>query len=192
MGLLNDETSLELDSEYTLINRLIEMECQVPIASEQECLRFYQQNQSKFTTSPLLEVRHILLAVAPDDVNDRIRVKDLAQEMIATIAQSPVMFEELVDRHSACPSKEMKGNLGQISQGQTVPEFERHLFNAKVGLLPYPIESRYGFHVAIIDRKVDGRQLPFEYVKDKVTEYLNEKVKRKKYQPVHSAADSRS
>ncbi|WP_448210983.1 peptidylprolyl isomerase [Colwellia sp. MEBiC06753] len=174
-----NEIALDTQSEYELINQLIELEYASPVASTAECERFYQQNKQKFTTSPLLEVRHILLAAAPDDTNERMRLKDVADDMIQTLTNSPTSFNELVASHSACPSKAMNGNLGQISQGQTVPEFERQLFKAEQGLIQYPIESRYGFHIVIIDRKVAGVPLPFEYVKDKVMTYLNDKVQRK-------------
>lgn len=179
LGVSFNEMALDTQSEYELINQLIDIDCNIPAASDTECERFYLQNREKFQTSPLLEVRHILLAAAPDNVSERMQTKDIADEMLQTLKNSPASFNELVVSHSACPSKAMKGNLGQVSQGQTVPEFERHLFKAEVGLIDYPIESRYGFHLVFVDRKVEGAQLPFDYVKDKVTEYLNEKVQRK-------------
>ena len=179
LGVDFNETTLDTQSEYELINQLIDIDCSAPEASEQECERFYQQNKAKFITSPLLEVRHILLSAAPDDVAERLRVKDVAEDMMHTIKHSPSSFDELVVSHSSCPSKAMKGNLGQISQGQTVPEFERHLFKATQGLIGYPIETRYGFHIVFVDRKVEGAELPYEYVKDKVKDYLDEKVQRK-------------
>ncbi len=179
VGIVSDPMSLDTSSEYHLINQLIDHERITPNASEDECLRFYQQNKQKFTTSPLVELRHILLAVSPDDVNERLRMKDVADAMITTIQGAPESFNELVTQHSACPSKAMGGNLGQVSQGQTVPEFERQIFKAEAGLINYPIESRYGFHIVLIERKIEGTALPFDYVQDKVSEYLNEKVKRK-------------
>ncbi|GLX77406.1 peptidylprolyl isomerase [Thalassotalea insulae] len=174
-----DPMSLDTASEYQLINQLIAHERITPSASTAECQRFYQQNKGKFTTSPLVELRHILLAAAPDDVTERIRLKDVAEEMINRIQEEPACFNDMVTAHSACPSKAMSGNLGQVSQGQTVAEFERHIFKAQAGLIDYPIETRYGFHIVLIERKIDGAELPFDYVKDKVSEYLNEKVKRK-------------
>jgi peptidyl-prolyl cis-trans isomerase C len=69
--------------------------------------------------------------------------------------------------------------LGQLSRGQTVPEFERQLFTAELGVMKYPVESRYGFHVVSVDHKIEGKPLPYEAVRDKVAEYLEEKVHRK-------------
>ena len=50
---------------------------------------------------------------------------------------------------------------------------------AEEGLIPFAIESRYGFHVVMVDRRIEGVALPFEYVKDRIVGYLNEKVQRK-------------
>ena len=65
-------------------------------------------------------------------------------------------FAELARQHSACPSKEQGGALGQISKGQTVPEFERQLFRLPAGLCPQPLESRYGFHLVTVTPPPEG------------------------------------
>ncbi|GMA81856.1 hypothetical protein GCM10025855_13890 [Shewanella glacialipiscicola] len=60
-----------------------------------------------------------------------------------------------------------------------MPEFERQLLTAEIGLQPYPIESRYGFHIVDIKHKIAGNPLPFEAVSDRISLYLNEKVRQK-------------
>ena len=166
-------------NETELLEKLIEIEAKVPVATEAECLRFFEQNRDKFSTSPLLEVRHILLAAMPEDVELRMQSKEIAKQIIEELKACPSYFDKMVLQHSACPSKETQGSLGQISKGQTVPEFEKVIFAAEPGLVTAPIESRYGFHIAYIDRKVNGQALPYDYVKDKVQEYLKDKVTRK-------------
>ncbi len=58
-------------------------------------------------------------------------------------------------------------------------EFERQVFAAEQGLMMRPVESRYGFHVVDVVRTVEGSQLPFDMVQEKIAGYLQEKVKRK-------------
>ncbi len=161
------------------LSLLIEKEVVVPEATEEEKLRFFEANKGKFMTSPLLQVKHILLAAAPEDVNERLNLKEAADKLIEILKSKPSTFGDLAKRHSACPSKEQLGSLGQISKGQTVPEFEKAIFAAEEGLVDYAIESRYGFHVVTIDRKIEGVELPYDYVKEKVGEYLMDKVQRK-------------
>ncbi|GHF91985.1 peptidylprolyl isomerase [Thalassotalea marina] len=173
------KTEIENVNEHEMVQRLVSFEHQTPAASENECLRFYQQNKIKFRTSPLLEVRHILLASPPENVSERIQIKEIAQQLVIQLKKGEISFDDAVQRHSACPSKSTKGSLGQVSQGQTAPEFERQLFKANTGLINYPIESRYGFHIVYVDRKIAGSDLPFDYVKQRICDYLNEKVERK-------------
>ncbi|MCL1125090.1 peptidylprolyl isomerase [Shewanella surugensis] len=174
-----DIEALNSTEESAYFDRLIEQEVYTPQANEQECQHFFDNNRKKFSTSPLLEVRHILLAASPEDIKLRAELKVLAENMIESLKQDIHGFEALVEMHSACPSKKHKGQLGQVSKGQTVAEFEKYLLVAEEGLIPFVIESRYGFHVVVIDRRVEGVELPFEYVKDRILGYLNEKVQRK-------------
>lgn len=179
LGLMPESMRRHTAEEADAIQSLIDQEVPYPKATLEEQQRFFNANQSKFTTSPLLVVRHILLAVGFEDVNERLTTKEIADNIILQLKSTPSLFEEFVKQHSACPSKSEGGSLGQVSQGQTVPEFERAIFAAKEGLIGYPIETRYGFHIVMVDQKIEGRALPFEYVQQQVAEYLNEKVKRK-------------
>jgi peptidyl-prolyl cis-trans isomerase C len=167
-----------LTSQDDFLEKLLAQEVEIPTASQQECEQYYRLNPGRFASSPLLEVSHILLAAAPDDNKARVEAKTLAEQLISQLQQG-ARLAELARQYSACPSKETGGSLGQISRGQTVPEFERQIFSAEPGLLPQGIESRYGFHIVFIARKVPGKLLPFSAVQQKIAEYLNEKVRRK-------------
>jgi peptidyl-prolyl cis-trans isomerase C len=79
----------------------------------------------------------------------------------------------LAAEHSACPSREQGGNLGQVTPGSTVAEFERALETMQEGeLLMRPVETRFGFHVIFLERKIEGVQLPFEHVADRIAGWL--------------------
>ena len=40
-----------------------------------------------------------------------------------------------------------------------------------------PVASRFGHHIIRLDRKIEGRQLPFEQVRDRIASYLVERVR---------------
>jgi peptidyl-prolyl cis-trans isomerase C len=165
-------------SDDNFLEALLVHEVAMPTASQQECMTYFQQNQKRFTSSPILEVQHILLAAEPGNDEARILAKlDAEQAIISLMAGAE--FSELALKLSACPSKTNAGDLGQISRGQTVPEFERQLLLGTVGLMAKPIETRYGFHVVKINRVTPGKALVFADVQDQIASYLNEKVKRK-------------
>lgn len=64
--------------EESIIRRLIEQGVQTTEPDESACEHFYKNNLSRYVSAPLplLAVRHILLACAPDDAEAR----SLAQE----------------------------------------------------------------------------------------------------------------
>jgi peptidyl-prolyl cis-trans isomerase C len=141
--------------------------------------QFYQSNLERFSSAPLVAARHILLAVAPDDVAGRSRVREQAVALLCQLRESPGRFAELAAQYSDCPSREQGGALGQLSSGQTVAEFERQLLRLDEGLASQPLESRYGFHIVLVDQRIEGKQLPFELVSDSIRAELGERVWQK-------------
>lgn len=158
-----------------------EVECpQIDAANDEVlCRTYYDANPDKLSSPAIIEACHILLAASPEEVEERANIKTQAQDLIAQLKQAPAQFEDFAKQFSACPSKGSGGNLGQLSKGQTTPEFERQLFTLEEGIFEQPIESRYGFHVVRVDRKVEGETLPYDAVKEKIATYLNASVERK-------------
>ncbi|TXI33942.1 MAG: peptidylprolyl isomerase, partial [Aquipseudomonas alcaligenes] len=162
--------------EEAATRTLIEREVALPHADEATCRAYFERNRSRYASAPLLAARHILLACPADDAEERSQARDQAQALIAELQAQPERFAELAMAHSACPSKEQGGALGQISQGQTVPEFERQLFRLPLGLAGQPLESRYGFHVVLVEQRLEGQPLPFEAVHKSICAELDQRV----------------
>jgi peptidyl-prolyl cis-trans isomerase C len=175
---VDDEGRRETDEE-ALIRSLIEREVAVPKPDEATCRRFYEQNRKRFRSPDLHAAAHILIAAAPGDAQARAEARIAAEGVLAELAGQPERFAALALAHSACPSRAVGGSLGQISPGQTVPEFETALARMEPGHVhPSPIESRYGFHVIRLDHRVEGRDLPYEAVAGRIADYLTDAVSR--------------
>lgn len=164
--------------EEAAIQALIEREVALPAVDEAALQRFYESNRQRFVSPPLVAARHILLGVAPDDTEGRSEKRDEALALVAQLQQG-ADFAALARAASVCPSKEQGGALGQISRGQTVPEFERQLLRLPVGLALQPLESRYGFHVVEVQQRVEGQALPFEAVQASIRHDLEIRVWQK-------------
>ena len=160
------------DNEESAVQKLLAQAVNYKDPDESDCRRYFDNNPDKFTTAPLMEVDHILLAAAKDDIEGRDQAKTDADHILEQLKNDPSLFAALAKQYSACPSKAMGGSLGQISNGQTVPEFERQLMQLPQGLAVKPIESRYGLHVVNIVRKIAGKPLDYDLVDDKVRGYL--------------------
>ena len=162
--------------EEAAISELIKREVELPSADPEACRQYYENNRERFASAPLLAARHILLACAADDVEGRSLASEQAHTLLAQLQADASLFDGMVQAHSDCPSMAQGGALGQISQGQTVPEFERQLFRLPEGLASRPLESRYGFHLVWVDQRIEGRQLPFEVVEGSIRAELDQRV----------------
>ncbi len=173
---ISDAEGRRETDEEAAIRGLVDAAVKIPEPNATECRRVYEANTSRFRSPNIVEARHILIAASPDDGSARAAAKSLAFRLIDEIAREPSLFAELAALHSKCPSAETGGNLGQISDGQTVPEFERALDRAPVGeVAPMPVETRYGFHVVFVDRRIPGAQMPFEVAQPQIAAWLTER-----------------
>jgi peptidyl-prolyl cis-trans isomerase C len=163
--------------EEAMIRALVRGAVSVPEVDEESLRRFYDNNRRKFRSPDLFEAAHILYPAQPDDAGAVAAATARAEAAIALLRSEPSRFADLARSESACTSASNGGNLGQVSRGQTVPEFETFLVNLEPGqLCPVPVRTRYGIHVLRLDRRIEGQQLPFELVRDRIASYLEQAV----------------
>lgn len=159
--------------EDAAIRALIEREVSVPSATGPECLRFYRNNPERFRSAPIFEARHILLAADPSDARARTAARGEAERLAALLARNPHDFAAVARAHSACPSSAEGGNLGQVTRGSTVSEFEAALDALAEGETTVsPVESRFGFHIIRLDRRIEGAPLPFDAIRERIAAWL--------------------
>ena len=89
-------------------------------------------------------VRHILLRVTDGTSEPAARQKLL--EIKADVAKGGD-FGNYARTYSSDGSASQGGDLGWISPGETVPEFERAMNNLKDGEVSDPVRSEYGYHL---------------------------------------------
>jgi len=168
----------ETDDEAA-IRVLIAPEILTPAADVATCRRYYEQNRKRFRSADIYQAAHILFAANKADAPRYARARADAEAALAILMEHPERFAELAKAHSACSSAAQGGNLGQFTAGQTTPEFEQALFALAPGTIALqPVATRYGLHIVRLDRKLEGRELPFELVADRIAEYLQERVRR--------------
>ncbi len=168
------EGRMETDEEAA-IRTLVERAVTVPQASAEECRRYYENHRARFRSATLTEAAHILLAAAPEDLEARQAAAATAQSLCDRLTADPDAFADLAQAHSQCPSAGQGGSLGQLLPGSTVPEFETGLANLAPGEISrQPVETRFGYHVVRVERRIEGRDLPFELVHDRIAAYLHE------------------
>ena len=169
----------ETDDE-AVMRALIEREVKVPEPDDATCRCYYARNQGRFRLPDIFEASHILFAALPADREAYAHARADAAAVLATLMDNPDSFATLARAYSCCPSAAQGGNLGQITAEQTTPEFEQALLALRPGeLRAEPVVTRYGFHIIRLDRKHDGRPLPYEAVAGRIADYLRESVRRR-------------
>lgn len=172
-----DERGREETPEEALVRAVLAEEVDPETPTEAECRRVYDATPGKFRTPVLYEASHILFAIEGED-DTAVEAARLAAETVGQmLRETPARFADLAKTHSACPSSAVGGSLGQLGPGDLAPEVER----AFAALLPAqvsstPVRSRFGWHILRLDRRIEGRQLPFEQVAGRIRMHLESRA----------------
>jgi peptidyl-prolyl cis-trans isomerase C len=177
---ISDVAGRRETDEEAMMRGVVDREVTVPEPDDETCRRYYDRNGARFRSPDIYEAAHILFAALPTDREVYARAQADAAGVLAALNERPESFATMAQVYSRCPSAAQGGNLGQITAGQTTPEFEQALTALKPGqICEAPVATRYGFHIIRLDRKHDGRVLPYEIVADRIADYLRESVRRR-------------
>ena len=172
-----DAQGREETQEEALIRELLDAEVEVACPTYAECRRVYDASPQRFRTPALTEASHILIEPRGEDEEALRAACDLAADLIAALASGTEVFADLARTHSDCPSGATGGSLGQLVPGDLVPEVERALAGLAAGqVYAEPVRSRFGWHVLRLDRRIEGRQLPYEFVEEQIRLHLESRA----------------
>lgn len=168
-----DEAGRLETEDDAMIRALLEREVRPAVVGEAECRRYYEGHINRFRTPDLFEASHILLepSGADDDAWAATETKALA--IIAEVGDDPALFAAAARELSCCPTAHQGGSLGQVRRGELVAAVQAALEALPEGTTGRrPIRSRFGWHVLSLQRKIPGRTLPFELVRDRIADML--------------------
>ena len=134
--------------------------------TEDEVKSYYEENKSNFDTPESIEVSHIL-------VED----KETAQEILDKL-KAGEDFAELAKEYSTdTATAEKGGELGFITSGEMVEEFEKAAFALKVGEISDIVKTDYGYHIIKATDYKEAKESTYEDSKELAKEAaLAEKI----------------
>jgi peptidyl-prolyl cis-trans isomerase C len=177
---ISDDAGRRETDDEALMRAVVEREVAVPEPDDAVCRRYYENNNARFRSPDIYEASHILFAAIPSDGKAYAQARADAEAVLATLRENPEAFATLAQAYSGCSSGAQGGNLGQLTIDQVTPEFGDALEEIAPGdLCAGPVSTRYGFHVIRLDRKHEGRTLPYEAVAERIADYLRESVRRR-------------
>jgi peptidyl-prolyl cis-trans isomerase D len=150
---------------------------QIPVSAK-EIEDYYENNKEKFGQPKRVKVRHILIKTDARDQEATAKAKQRA-ESIREEAAKGKDFARLAKQNSEdLGTKDRGGEIGFISKGQVVPEFEQVAFSMKVGEISSVIQTQFGFHILKVDEIQEASTQPLEKVKAQVELLLKNRQAR--------------
>lgn len=131
---------------------------------ESELKTFYEQNLARLANLEERRASHILInADKAAPAADREKARAKAQEIMATLKQSPEKFAELAKKFSQDTGSANKGgDLDFFARGAMVKPFEDAAFALKKGEISDVVESDFGFHIIRVTDIKQPKQKSFE------------------------------
>ncbi len=138
--------------------------------TDEEVRKQFDGNHSLYDKPAQIKVSHILF-----------RISEKGQEAVAAakarIAREKLndgaKFEDVAKRSSEDPgSAERGGDLGYVSKGTMVKEFEQAAWALKPGETSGPVRTQYGLHIIRVYDVKPAEKAEFEKVKNEIREQL--------------------
>jgi peptidyl-prolyl cis-trans isomerase D len=137
--------------------------------SDDELKVQYQQDIQQYQVPNRVHVDHILLMTVGKTPAEVEEIHQKAEDVLKQADKKGANFEELAKKYSEDPgTKDKGGDLGWITQGQTVPEFEKAAFSLPKGSISDLVKTQYGFHILKILDKETAHTKTFDEVKDSI------------------------
>ena len=136
--------------------------------SDDELKAQYQQNIQQYQVPNRVHVEHVLLMTVGKTDAEVEEIRQKAEDVLKQ-AKKGAKFEDLAKKYSEDPgTKDKRGDLGWITQGQTVPEFEKTAFGLDKGKISDLVKTQYGFHIIKVLDKETAHTKPLEEVKESI------------------------
>ena len=126
-----------------------------PLLRSSNGFHILRLNDRRGSTSPVIvrqtHARHILIKTNElvPEAEARRRLTNLKERL-----DNKVDFAELARLHSEDSSSSRGGDLGWLSPGDTVPEFERSMDALAPGQISGPVQSPFGWHlIQVLERR---------------------------------------
>lgn len=151
---------LEFMHDQMLAKGLAEAAVKEIKVTDEEISKNYNDNKDKFSVGPRVKLSHILVPTEAE-----------AKAILADLKKGGD-FAALAKEKSKCPSSQQGGDLGWVTKGSMVPEFEKAGFALKKGELSGIVKTQYGFHIIRCEDIEPQKQLTLAEAKPDIERQL--------------------
>lgn len=165
--------------ESALLQKVYEAVIADPRAvSEEEITTYYDEHEADYSTEETRTARHILISPLGNSDGSSNTSGATADQWAAALATAQKVRADLfggaewageaAQYSDDLGTKDSGGELGVVSRGQMVQEFEDAVFSLDVGELSQPVKTSYGYHIVEVMAIGDAGQIPLDQVKDEI------------------------
>jgi peptidyl-prolyl cis-trans isomerase D len=138
---------------------------QIPDAQVQN---FYNSHLDQYRTPERVHARHILFSTSNKSKDEVSKIQAQAEDVLKQI-KGGANFADLAKKYSQDPGSAQKGgDLGWVTRGQMVKNFEDTVFSLKENQLSGVITTEIGFHIAQVLEKQAPHLQPLDEVKSQI------------------------
>lgn len=173
---VKDDTGIkeQIEMQMRVEQTLNEVCKDLPDPPQPDIKEYYEKNAEQFKTPESARVAHIVKYVnwQTDEETAYNAIKEAHDEL-----KNGATFEAVVDKHTDCADS--GGDLGYVTRGQMVEEFEDVVFNLGAGDVSDIFRTRFGFHIAKVYDRRPPAVAELKEVKDKIVGTLREQMRSK-------------
>ncbi len=156
-GFRDEDQLRTLISESELVQLAYEAIEAGVVVSEAEVRVSYQGTRERYVVPAEVCAKHILVPELED-----------AEAVIERLEAGEDFGEVAAEVSTDTGSATRGGELGCLPQGATVPAFDEAAFAAAIGELTGPVQTQFGYHLLVVDERIDERQRSFDEVRDQI------------------------
>lgn len=135
---------------------------------EDKARAWYEANKGRYERQEQVHASHILVPLPPGADEEASKAAEAKLAEAAAKINSGSSFASVADEMNEEGAAGKGGELGWISRGQTVPEFEEAVFALPVGQLSGPVRTPFGYHLIMVTDKKAAGIAPFEEVAEEI------------------------
>src|ERR1700733_1990609 len=133
--------------------------------SDAQVLDYFNAHKEEYRTPERVHARHILLSIA-NKPKDQVPAIQAQAEALLKQIKGGADFAELAKKNSQDPGSAQKGgDLGWVSRGQMVKNFEDSVFTLKPNEISNVVTTEYGFHIIQVLEKQPAHLQTMDEVK---------------------------
>lgn len=173
------QDDVQAAKESVLFDRYIKDVIAANIVTDALVRTYYDGHQDEFQRPASMKLRHILATPTEGPVNNSTGddAKSLDEALakmtrIDGLLKEKANFVDLASKFSEDSTADTGGDLGWVTPGKMVPEFDKMAFSLKKGQISSIIKTDFGFHIIYAEDRREAGVAPFEEVRADIRELM--------------------